>query len=502
MDDAMRNLVEPLGAACRDALEVEPSPRTLKGWELKPFSVIHSSFREVLYLDADNVPLRDPSVLFDCPAYQEHGAAFWPDLARADGANWIADLTWEVAGIDWREGPAFESGQFLIDKSRCWKELQVAMHLNEYSDFWYRYVYGDKDTFKLAWHRLGRRYAMPETPAGWDWPAIRQHDFDGNVIFAHACQGKDLLRDGSPIRSIPHTDLVAGAARDLQSRWRGEVVDLESSRTALERSSRARAGLLPLADGQTVCTVLGRHTLYCEPAGRGLTPCLSRDGYWESGVTLFIQRLVQRGWHCVDVGANCGYYTLLLAARCGPRGRVLAVEPNRELVFLLQQSLAANQLQAEVVPVGVAKAQGEMTLHVPLRMSGDGTLRPHLAAMITGETRRESVPTVSLDELLADWPTVDFVKLDIEGAEELMWDGAQATWRRPGIHVVMEFCPRFLQDAECFLRCVAERFPLRWIDAEGDVHSATVEELLYRRESFSMLFLSRDDAAETNGSRR
>jgi len=216
IDDAMARLVAPLGVACRDARQVAPPPRRLAGWELKPFSVIHSAFREVLFLDADNVPVLDPTFLFDDRRYRERGAVFWPDIAGGAGVHTLA---WDVAGIADRGGPAFESGQYLIDKARCWRELLLAMHLNEHSDFWYRYVYGDKDTFKLAWHKAGCRYALPATPAGWAWPALLQHDLDGRLLFTHACQGKDQLRRGVRLAALPRADAAVRAARRLAALW-------------------------------------------------------------------------------------------------------------------------------------------------------------------------------------------------------------------------------------------------------------------------------------------
>ena len=224
LNQQMAELVEPLGVACRNAYAIEPQPRRLKGWELKPFSVLHSRFREVLYLDADNVPVIDPTYLFDDARYRESGAVFWPDLPPAgDGSDWIPDLTWDVAGIAWRDGPAFESGQYLVDKSKCWRELSLTMHINEHSDFWYRYVYGDKDTFKLAWHKLDRTYAVPATPAGWNWPAILQYDLDGRLLFTHACQGKGQLKTGERLTALPQSQSAVEAARELQRNWNGKM---------------------------------------------------------------------------------------------------------------------------------------------------------------------------------------------------------------------------------------------------------------------------------------
>ena len=62
MNATLRPLIEPLGVTCVDALEVRKTHpcRILNGWELKPYSIIYSRFDDVLFLDADNVPVVDP----------------------------------------------------------------------------------------------------------------------------------------------------------------------------------------------------------------------------------------------------------------------------------------------------------------------------------------------------------------------------------------------------------------------------------------------------------
>ena len=91
-----------------DAFEVAKRHHVerLGGWELKPYAVMHSRFREVLLLDADNVPVRDPSFLFDRPEYRDTGALFWPDIVRLSPDNEI----WAISGLSYRDTPSVEFG--------------------------------------------------------------------------------------------------------------------------------------------------------------------------------------------------------------------------------------------------------------------------------------------------------------------------------------------------------------------------------------------------------
>src|SRR5208337_857429 len=83
--------------------------------------------------------------------------------------------------------------------------------------------------------------------------------------------------------------------------------------------------------------------------------------------TLAVARHVRQGYCCVDVGANCGYYTLLLASLIGPEGRVWACEPIPSMVPLLRQSVQLNGFESrvEVVETAVLESSRAVELHMP-----------------------------------------------------------------------------------------------------------------------------------------
>ena len=107
----MRALLAPFGVRCVDGLEVrERHPvRTLHGWEMKCYALLHCAFAEVLLLDADNVPVVNPAFLFHEPEYHRTGAVFWPDFGRLGPERSI----WPITGIPYRDEPEFESGPLL-----------------------------------------------------------------------------------------------------------------------------------------------------------------------------------------------------------------------------------------------------------------------------------------------------------------------------------------------------------------------------------------------------
>lgn len=185
VDEPMREVVVPLGVECINATAVNRDTprlaRILNGWELKPFAILHSPFREVLLLDADNVPVVDPTFLFDTPQYRDTGAIFWPDFGRLEKHRHI----WSICEVAYRNEPEFESGQCMVDKVRCWMALNLAMHYNEHSDFYYKHIHGDKETFHMAFRRVEHEYSMPSRGIHALDATMCQHDFDGKRIFQH-----------------------------------------------------------------------------------------------------------------------------------------------------------------------------------------------------------------------------------------------------------------------------------------------------------------------------
>jgi hypothetical protein len=205
-DTRLNEAFEKLGVrqVCAAEVRLTHPVRYLSGWELKAYAALHSSFEEVLSLDADNVPVRDPTYLFDSPEFAATGAVFWPDFGRLGPDRAI----WRICEVPYRDEPEFESGQMLIHKRRCWRPLQLAMHLNEHSDFYYRFIHGDKETFHMAWRMLGAEYAMVPYPVESLPTAMCQHDFKGRRVFQH--------RNGCKWTLTGHNPRTEGFAREAE----------------------------------------------------------------------------------------------------------------------------------------------------------------------------------------------------------------------------------------------------------------------------------------------
>jgi hypothetical protein len=230
---AMATLLEPLGVRLVDANPViaATGANVRDGWQLKSFALLHSGFAEALLLDADQVPVTDPAACFDWPEYVEAGAVFWPDIVDLRGDNEI----WSLLGLTPRRAVSLESGQVLVDRRRHGAALAAAVRLNEAAADLYRLIYGDKDTYLLAWEMLGASYALvPHRPYADEFMLV-QRDFGGNALFQHRTNAKwQYGGEQRKLFGFQHEAACLAAIAELEQRWSGRAF------TAPDRSARAR----------------------------------------------------------------------------------------------------------------------------------------------------------------------------------------------------------------------------------------------------------------------
>jgi len=178
-------------------------------------------------------------------------------------------------------------------------------------------------------------------------------------------------------------------------------------------------------------------------------------GPWEPAQTLLVNRILQPGMTFVDVGAQWGYFTLVAAARVGPYGSGLVLEPHAQLFGLLRGNLDLNRLR-QVTPLPVAA--GATTSYQELVADdehrgnfGGSWLRPGppSPAALQEPTGERIVEVRTLDDLAREHEldSIDLVKIDVEGAEGAAVHGmrdllSHARVRRLLIEVHAEFLER------------------------------------------------------------
>lgn len=270
---------------------------------------------------------------------------------------------------------------------------------------------------------------------------------------------------------------------------------LTSDRAKLEQHARQNCQNVFLGDNGILCRVLGKYLLFTDPNDITITPHLCLNGFWESWITLAIARILKPGMICVDVGANHGYYTLIMADAVETSGRVIAIEPNPKLVELLAMSLEVNGFdkRVELVPKAAANQNdAKVWLTVPPQHLGDASVSNRRSDRL----HSTEVMTVTIDNVTAGFPRIDLVKIDVEGVEEAVWDGMQRTLNaNPEIVILMEFTAGRNLHALDFVRKIeACEFPLCVIGPDGNFNPVSAEKLVNNTSDseWSMLYLRRD----------
>jgi FkbM family methyltransferase len=269
------------------------------------------------------------------------------------------------------------------------------------------------------------------------------------------------------------------------------------NRFELEAVCRAQAQSAYLGDHTGLCRVLARYKFYVDTRDSGFGSHILLDGFWEMWLTQFMARFVKPGMVVADVGANYGYFSVLLADLVGPEGHLYSVEPNPAAASSLRKSLALNGFdgRTSVVEAAAGAADGgELRLLVPPGEPKN--------ALIVGpdETYPESVgivhtvPCRSLDSITGAHDRLDFMKIDAEGAEEQIYRGMAGLLERHRPAIVLEFNAARYADPAGFLAVIRQTYPnLRHIDYSGVPVAVTPEQVV--TEKFGedwLLFLQAD----------
>lgn len=221
-------------------------------------------------------------------------------------------------------------------------------------------------------------------------------------------------------------------------------------RTRLETAIRRRVQTAYLGEGVVLARILGRHKIFLRSSDRGFACHVMLDGFWEIWLTQFLACHVKPGMTVVDVGANFGYFTLLLGDAVGESGHVIAVEPNPNAVALLQESVLLNGhgQRTRIVPHALGATAGQGKLYFPYG-------EPKNAALVDREDlpggRTIDVTTLTLDEVALPCKKVDLVKIDAEGGEIAIVAGMRQLIARDRPTITLEFNPARYVDPRGFL---------------------------------------------------
>lgn len=165
------------------------------GWEAKLYAIYHTALTHVLYLDADAYCVSDPSPLFDL--VKDKGFVYWQDLP-----NQQRSVKWDNVFPD---GPAnvmqVQGGQLLVNRETAWRLIHLCHYMCQHSDYYFRYMYGDQDTWRVGLAVLSKHDATVYLNIGKaEWRGVAFVCAHAGVDYIiHRCQGKLYA-----VTDIPH----------------------------------------------------------------------------------------------------------------------------------------------------------------------------------------------------------------------------------------------------------------------------------------------------------
>lgn len=192
--DLCNSVLPAMNGRCKIMTDFLPQSlvKSLKNFQLKSLALLVSSFKNVLYMDADNLPVRNPDLLFSNEPFVSQHMVVWPDLWRRSTSPHFYDIAAIAHDPTYRMRTSYfpgdpkgaqggqvsfhdtkgtipeassETGQFMINKEKHARTLFLSVYYNYYGPDYYYPLFsqgaageGDKETFIAAAHKLGLPY--------------------------------------------------------------------------------------------------------------------------------------------------------------------------------------------------------------------------------------------------------------------------------------------------------------------------------------------------------
>lgn len=187
---------------------------------------------------------------------------------------------------------------------------------------------------------------------------------------------------------------------------------------------------------------IGKHVMYANTFDRIIALYLRKFSLSESLETKLFMALVKKGMNVVDVGANLGYYTLVAADLVGAKGQVFAFEPDPENFSLLEKNIKSNNyFNAKALRFAVSSKPGAVKLFLCEEHRGN-----HRTFDSQDERKTIEVRATSLNYFFKPSFRIDVIKIDVEGAEAMVFEGITRIIREnPNIIIFTEFWPKALE---------------------------------------------------------
>lgn len=186
--------------------------------------------------------------------------------------------------------------------------------------------------------------------------------------------------------------------------------------------------------------------MYLHKEGEILSDIIREKGFYSQNDLMVFKSLLSADAVVADVGANIGWHSLSMALAF-PQGKILAIEPEQRNLKVLNQNIAANNLQnIQTLPVALSNYQGQGRLTLSGANYGDHILDP----VNLLDQRLDTVVEVTTGDALfasLNLQNLDLIKMDAQGSECKILDGMRETIRNYKPSIMLEFSPRHIRAA-------------------------------------------------------
>lgn len=154
-----------------------------------------------------------------------------------------------------------------------------------------------------------------------------------------------------------------------------------------------------------------------------LTPTLIINGVYDVGLTNYLIKNIKKGDTVVDIGANLGYFTVLMGYLVGENGKVFSYEANPHLIPLIQDNISMNYISSriELINKAIYSDYKELSFYITEKFMGNSSLHKHGNGYLKnykGDFIQEiEVEAEPLDAIYDKIDKINFLKIDIEGGE-------------------------------------------------------------------------------------
>ena len=269
---------------------------------------------------------------------------------------------------------------------------------------------------------------------------------------------------------------------DIQSRIR----KIEKKLVEIEKISTAPRAV-PIIEGEKILVKLaqGDAFLIVESNDRLIGPHLIMNGVYEKGLTTYLLRSVEKNSTFIDIGANIGYYTCLLGKKLRDSGRIFAFEADPKNHSILKRNMQINWIDKSNIiaeNVGISDKKCELTFYRMINKPGNSSFIPQDTDSINTEMLK--LNCTSIDDYFSSIPgSIDFMKIDVEGAEFSVLLGGQRTLgRQNDIKIILEWDPARWTKASVSVKNVRDLleslgFIPHTLDSKGEVSLSSWDEI-------------------------